>query len=397
MEPPPKAPHDDAGPGSRIADVEETLRSAVGAEEEHGDSEAGQAALSYIQSILDTVHEPMLVLDMDLRVKTASRAFFHTFGVSSENTEGQFIYDLGNGQWDIPRLRTLLQEVLPKSRNIQEFEVVHEFPVLGRRVMLLNARKLWNEENDINLVLVAIEDITERKRIQEELVRSNEDLQRFAYVAAHDLRSPLNASLNLSKLLERRTKGKLEVEDSKILGLSIEGLERLGALMHDILAYSEASNAPQQRVLVSLEEPLNIALANLQHHIDRSGATISVGAMPKVPADRTQMVMVFQNLIGNAIKYGGVETPRVRIEAVQEDSHWRVSVRDNGQGFAAEYGTSIFEPFKRLHGTNVPGSGIGLATCKRVIERLGGHIWAESMRGEGSTFYFTLPAEEAAP
>ncbi len=140
--------------------------------------------MAYIESIVDTVHEHMLVLDVDLRIRTASRAFFQTFRVSREETEGQFIYDLGNSQWDIPALRTLLEEVLPQSRRFQEFEVTHEFPVLGRRVMLLNARKLWNEENDINLVLVAIEDITERKRIEEELVRSNEDLQRFAYVSS---------------------------------------------------------------------------------------------------------------------------------------------------------------------------------------------------------------------
>lgn len=388
---PMEPPTNDIGPGSRRTDLEKQL----GDEERHRNAEAGLSdALSYIQSIVDTVHEPLLVLDGSLCIKTASRAFIYTFGVSREETEERFIYDLGNGQWDIPALRTLLTEVLPKSRSIQDFEVTHDFPVLGRRVMLLNARKLWNEENDINLVLVAIEDITERKRIQEELVRSNEDLQRFAYVAAHDLRSPLNASLNLSKLLERRTEGKLEAEDSRILGLSIESLERLGALMHDILAYSEMSNAPpQQRVLMPLEEPLNIALENLQHHIDRTGADISAGVLPKVPADRTQMVMVFQNLIGNAIKYGGIEELHIRIESVREGSDWRISVKDNGQGFSAEYALSIFEPFRRLHGPNVPGSGIGLATCKRIVERLGGRIWAESIPGEGATFYFTLPVE----
>ena len=118
-------------------------------------------------------------------------------------------------------------------------------------------------------------------------------------------------------------------------------------------------------------------------------------ALPLVPADRTQMVMVFQNLIGNALKYRGKDNPRISIQAVQEGTHWLLSVTDNGQGFKQEYANNIFEPFKRLHGKNVPGSGIGLATCKRVIERLGGKIWAVSTPGAGSTFYFTLPAAPA--
>ena len=120
----------------------------------------------------------------------ASRAFYETFGVSKEETEGQFIYDLGNGQWNIPALRTLLEEILPLEKSMKDFEVEHEFPSLGLRVMQLNARKLWREGNHTELVLLAIEDITERKRLSEELVRSNEDMQRFAYVAAHDLRAP---------------------------------------------------------------------------------------------------------------------------------------------------------------------------------------------------------------
>ena len=145
-----------------------------------------------------------------------------------------------------------------------------------------------------------------------------------------------------------------------------------------------------------VEEPLRIALLNLEHHIKESAADVTSGHLPEVPADRTQMVMVFQNLVGNAIKYRRKnEVPQIRIEAVREDAFWKMSISDNGEGFDPAYARSIFEPFKRLHGKDVPGSGIGLATCKRVIERLGGRIWPESVRGKGSTFYFTLPAENA--
>lgn len=169
-------------------------------------------------------------------------------------------------------------------------------------------------------------------------------------------------------------------------------MKRVAALMQDILAYSELAATPKPRTLVPVQESLEIALANLQDQIEQSGAEISAGALPDVVGDRTQMAILFQNLLGNALKYRGDAAPRIRIEAMHEvGDWWRVSVTDNGQGFEAPHAMRISEPFQRLHNENVPGSGIGLATCKRIIERMRGRIWAESTPGEGSTFYFTLP------
>jgi light-regulated signal transduction histidine kinase (bacteriophytochrome) len=246
-------------------------------------------------------------------------------------------------------------------------------------------------------VLVAIEDVTERKQLHEELVRSNEDLQRFAYVAAHDLRTPLNSALNLCQLIARRTEEKLDEQERDMLQTSIASLERLNALMDDILTFAEMGNAPQQHRLISLDDPLQIAISNLKHHIRHNAASITIGPLPEVRSDRTQMVMVFQNLIGNALKYRGAEAPHIRIEAAREGSDWRISVADKGQGFDAVHASAIFEPFKRLHGKNIKGSGIGLATCKRIVERSEGRIWAESVPGEGSTFFFTIPAGPNLP
>ena len=389
----PSLPRENVELRARNLELEEQLAAAEREDEAQDEvEEALRGALSYLENIVDTVREPMLVLDPKLRVRTASRAFYQTFGVSQEETEKRLIHDLGDGQWDIPALRTLLEEVLRTDKSFRDFEVAHDFPTLGRRVMLLNARKLWREGNHSKLILLAIEDVTERKRLADELVRSNEDMQRFAYVAAHDLRSPLHSALKLCTLAARRFQG-TGAEEEHMLSMSVESLERLRRLMEDILSYSEVANAPQQRSIVPLDEPLGIALLNLEHHIKESAAQVTSGPLPEVPADRTQMVMVFQNLVGNAIKYRRKgEVPRIRIEAVREDAFWKMSVSDNGEGFEPAYAGNIFEPFKRLHGKDVPGSGIGLATCKRVIERLGGRIWPESLRGQGSTFYFTLPA-----
>jgi PAS domain S-box-containing protein len=377
---------------ARIAELEAQLAHAAvlhGADE--GTKASLRDALAYSDSIVDTVREPLLVLDSTLHVRTASQSFYRTFGVSPEQTIGQFVYDLGNGQWNIPELRRLLEEVLPQEKSFRNFEVVHEFPSLGVRVMLLNARRLMQAADEPAGVLLAIEDVTARKKIEHDLIRSNEDLQRFAYVAAHDLRSPLNAGLGLLQLLSRRAGSTLSQEDAGTLQLAMKNLQRLGELMQDILSYSEMSDAPLRRVVVRLGEPLSIALDNLRHHIEQSGATIEFGELPDVTADRTQIVIVLQNLIGNALKYRREVAPHIRITAQDEGSHWRISVSDNGQGFSPEYSSGIFEPFKRLHGPNIQGSGIGLATCKRLIERLGGRIWAESVPGQGSVFSFTLP------
>jgi two-component system phosphate regulon sensor histidine kinase PhoR len=346
---------------------------------------------AYLRSIVDTVREPLLVLDGSLRVTTASHAFYETFGVSPSETIGRFVYDLGNGQWDIPALRTLLEELLPDRKALVGFEVAHEFPTIGNKVMLLNARCLWQDDTRSEHVLLAIEDVTERKRVTDELVLSNESLQRFAYVAAHDLRSPLNSALTLLQLLDRRASPTMQEENVQTLQVAMSNLGRLRDLMEDLLTYSAAEYAPQRRTTISLHEPLKIALANLEHHISVAGATVTSEPLPAVGTDRTQMVMVFQNLIGNAIKYHGTGPPTIRIGVAQHDGCWQIDVADNGQGFPQDQAEKIFEPFRRLHGKDIPGSGIGLATCKRVIERLGGNIWATASPGKGATFSFTIP------
>ena len=159
-----------------------------------------------LKSIVATIREPLLVLDGELRVRSASRSFYETFQVTPELTEGRLLGQLGNGQWNLPELPGLLRDILAKGSVIDNYEITHDFPALGQRVMSLNARKLWSEGNPSSLILLAIEDVTSRKQIEEELLRTNEEAQRFAYVAAHDLRAPLNSSVALLQLLKNKTK-----------------------------------------------------------------------------------------------------------------------------------------------------------------------------------------------
>lgn len=350
---------------------------------------------NYAEGIVDTIQTPLLVLDGQLHVKSANRTFYQTFSVSQQQAKGKSIYDLGEGEWDTPALRKALGEILPKRETLHDFEVVHDFAVLGRRNLLLNARRLVITDSQLDMVLLAIDDVTERRRLQDDLRSSNDDLQRFAYSAAHDLRAPLRAAMNVSQVLTQGLAGKLDENESSLLALFVQSMERLRKLMEDILTYSGMGNAPQKLQVMPLAESLNIALANLQPNIENSGAKINVAALPTLPVDSTRMAMVFQNLIDNALKYRCADMPRIDIAAVQMGRQWQVSVKDNGQGFRKEDATRAFEPFKRFSDSNVPGSGIGLATCKRIVERLGGRMWVESIRGKGSTFYFTLPAEAA--
>jgi signal transduction histidine kinase len=348
------------------------------------------SALLALKGIVGTIRNPLLVLDSALRVKLASQSYYEMFQATPNITEGCLLGQLGNGQWDIPALGTLLEDVLSKGSVVENFEVRRDFPSIGARVMSLNARKLSPDGNPAARILVAIEDITSRKQIEDELLRSYEDVQRFAFVAAHDLRAPLNTAMMLLQLLSQKTDAKLEEDERQALALAKNNLQRLKCLMGDILSYSQVGGS-ENKVSVALQGPLRMALANLQKDIEETKTEVSFGLLPTVRADPSQLTLVFQNLIGNAIKFRSEEAPRVEIGVKREGREYVVSVADNGPGFDPQYAQQIFQPFKRLHGPDTPGSGIGLATCQRIIERMGGRIWAEAAPGKGATFYFALP------
>ncbi len=248
-------------------------------------------------------------------------------------------------------------------------------------------------------VLASIVDITERKHsealLQEkllELQRSNEDLQQFAYVCSHDLQEPLRVISNYSQLLARRYSDKLDQDANDFIEFTVDATRRMQELINDLLLYSRVDTKGKEFVRTACSEIVAIALANLRVSISESSAVVNCAELPVISADRSQLLQVFQNLIGNAIKFRSENVPAVTVSAEDAGKNWLFSVNDNGLGFDMKYGERIFVIFQRLHTKEMyPGSGIGLAVCKKIIERHGGSIWAESEPGKGTKFSFTLP------
>jgi light-regulated signal transduction histidine kinase (bacteriophytochrome) len=247
------------------------------------------------------------------------------------------------------------------------------------------------------LVTAAIRNISMRKNADlhlvqkvEELNRSNEELQQFSYVASHDLQEPLRMVASYTQLLASRYKGKLDTDADEFIDFAVDGCNRMQGLIQDLLAYSRSGTDGKVLHKRSSENALDNAL------IEESGAVVTHDALPFITTDDTQLAQVFQNLVGNAIKYRGTEVPTVHISATRKNlEEWTFSVRDNGLGIEAQYFERIFILFQRLHGrTEFKGTGIGLAICKKIVEGLGGRIWLESQLGKGSTFYFALPERD---
>ena len=234
----------------------------------------------------------------------------------------------------------------------------------------------------------------ENQKAQQDLARSNQDLEQFAYVASHDLQEPLRMVATYTQLLAERYRGQLDDNADKYIHYAVDGALRMQTLVQDLLTFSRVGRQGSDSRNTDCNVVLETALKNLRAAISESGAKILCDGLPVVVADGAQLEQVFQNLIGNAIKFRGSDPPAIRIAANKKDGDWVFSVADNGIGIDPEHAEIVFAIFKRLHTrAEYPGSGIGLAICKKIIERQGGKIWVESRRGQGATFKFTLSAK----
>ncbi|WP_297503942.1 ATP-binding protein, partial [Ferrovum sp.] len=225
---------------------------------------------------------------------------------------------------------------------------------------------------------------------------SNRDLEQFAYIASHDLQEPLRMVASYTQLLARRYQGKLDADADEFIRYAVDGAERMQQLINDLLTFSRIGTQGSQHKLVDIQLILNRALFNLKSTLEDTQSLVTHGPLPVVHGDTTQLVQLFQNLIGNAIKFRGKDSPRIHIEVLEKEHEWLFSVLDNGIGIAPEYAQQVFSIFQRLHSRQeYPGTGIGLALCKKIVERHHGTIWVEpAPNGIGSLFQFTLIKEQ---
>jgi two-component system CheB/CheR fusion protein len=348
----------------------------------------------YAEDIVRTVREPLLVLDAGLRVQSANRSFCEMFRVSENEMKGQVVFDFGNRQWDIPELRRLLGEVLPQRKEVRDFRAEHDFPGLGRRIMLLGAREIPHEKDRAPLILLSIDDITESKDL---LRKINEELQHIAYATSHDLQEPVRMVVSYTQLLAREYKGRLDSQADRFIAYAVEGALRIETLLRDLREYWAVHEQwIEHPIPVDSNRACKETVRVLNAPIQESGARVTLDRLPTIMAEEVPLRLLFQNLIGNAIKYRRPgEQSQIHIGARREGGLWIFSVTDNGIGIEARHLKTIFAPFKRLHALDdYPGSGIGLAICKKIVERAGGRIWVDSTPGLGSTFNFTMPAKD---
>jgi two-component system CheB/CheR fusion protein len=354
-------------------------------------------------AIVATVREPLVVLDKHLRVVNASRSFYTTFQTTPNNTIGKDFHELDRTDWDNPALRSLLGAVLEGGKDFTDFEVTKKFARIGFKTMLLNARRIEGVGGEPDLILLAIEDISERRAQESEIVKTSADLKRtntqleqFAYIASHDLQEPLRTMSIYIDLIYKQFKG-VDPSADEFFDIALSGVGRMKQLVADILDFAQATRAEVKFEPVDCEMLVARIERTLKTAITNAGAELHYQSLPTVLSSDILLGQIFQNLISNCLKFRSPNVaPEITIEARERATDWLFSVSDNGIGIEKKYATRIFQIFQRLHNAkDYPGTGIGLSMCQNIVERYGGTIWVESELGKGSQFFFTLPKPAA--
>jgi len=366
-------------------------------------------------SVLQTVREPIVLLDRDLRVQLHNPAFAELYGLQDERADGTLLADVGEGAWQDPVVRQRLSDVLLRGRELWDFE--HEQRTDGTvRYMLINARRMPLPDTDDEVVLMTVSDVTVQRAVQwrvEELNRQlegkvaqvsevNRELEAFSYSVSHDLRAPLRHVAGFSDKLSRHLGEGADEKSHHYLDVISGSARRMAALIDDLLVYSRLGRAAMRQQAVDMQtlvaDTRAMLDANLKTDAESSGVAHhvewNIAPLPIVVADENMMRQVWLNLLGNAVKYSGNRDPaQIRVDYQQQaDGGHQFTVSDNGAGFDMAYAGKLFGVFQRLHkASDYPGTGIGLASVRRVLTRHGGRIWAEAAPDAGATFHFYLP------
>ena len=381
---------------NELVELRQRIAELEALEAEH--KRAEQETREYADSIVDTVREPLVVLDADLKIISANRSFYKAFKVKPGETEGQFLYDLGNREWNIPKLRKLLEVILPKDTTFDNFEVEHDFKTIGRRVMHLNARRIYREIDETHLILLAIEDVTERKRAQQALRQSSEKLKFFAYAVMHDLKSPTIGIYGLTELLHKHYKNALDERGKSYCDQILKASVHIAALIEKINVYIATKESPLKIEKINIKDILQIISEEFSPRlVVRQIKWLEPEAMVEIKADQLSILRVFRNFVDNALKYGGEDLSEIRIGYKESEEFHTLSVSDDGAGIREGDYERIFAAFQRGETYKaVEGVGLGLAIVAEIAERHGGTVWAEPRKDRWTTFRISI-AKESLP
>jgi PAS domain S-box-containing protein len=387
-----------------IEDITERKEIEAGLEETRKElvviKRSADEASEFAESVINTVREPLIALDQDLRVVKVSRSFYEFFRVTPGETVGQLFYDLGNRQWDIPGLRELLEEILPQRTTLENYEVEHTFSTIGRRIMLLNARQIQRVLGKERVILLAIEDITEKRTLERGVEKArdaaeaaNAELEAFSYSVSHDLRTPLRSIDGFSQALLEDYGDALDDTAKSFLNRVRKATQQMGRLIDDLLKLSRVTRSDFHHESVDLSRVVGAIIDKLREESPERTVDVVIQEGVIVNGDPNLLKIVLENLLGNAWKFTSREAlPKLEFGTTVKEGKTACFVRDNGAGFDMAYVDKLFGAFQRLHTTlEFPGTGIGLATVRRVINRHGGQVWVQAEVGKGATFYFTLP------
>lgn len=342
------------------------------------------------------MRESLIVLDADLKVVSANKSFYQVFKVNPNETIGRSIYDLGNRQWDIPKLRQALGEIIPNKSSLSNYEINHNFEIIGVKFMLVNAVCLTCKKH----ILITIDDITERRKAEEEIKENAELKSKFTAMVSHELRSPLTVIKEGINLVLDGLTGEVSSKQKEILETAKNNTDRLGRLINNVLDFQKVQAGKMGLDILEndINETVLEACKSMSVIIKGKGLDLVVDVdrgIPKIKFDKDKIIGVFINLLSNAIKY--TEQGKININVAREDNLVHVKVRDTGTGIKNEDMRKLFQPFGQLESVNNRknnSTGLGLAISKEMILLHKGKIWAESEFGKGSTFHFTLPVKE---